>query len=71
MTTPIPKKRQLLTSQGVQYPCLPSIKKVNESLLSLTVQSLAHDPLTNPKEYDNEASEILNEGKIYIGMRQY
>lgn len=69
MTKPTTKKRQLLTIQGVRYPCLPSLKHANESLLSLTVQSLTHDPLINPKEYDKEASEILIEGKIYIGMR--
>lgn len=31
------------------------------------VEKLSYDPLKQPKEYDREAADILDEGKIYIG----
>jgi hypothetical protein len=37
----------------------------------MLVESLDIDPLTNPKEYDQKAAEILGQGKLYIGMPEF
>lgn len=68
MTIPKYKKRQLLNYGGVNVPALPSIEEVNKTLSSTVIETLEHDPLTEPNEYDKEAAQILEEGKIYIGM---
>lgn len=68
MTVPKKKRRQLLSFEGINFPCLPSIKEANKSMSKLIVESLSHDPLLAPKEYDKEASDILDKGKIYIGV---
>jgi hypothetical protein len=70
MTVSKRKKRHLVTYEGVNFPCLPSVKEVNAILTSNMVESLLHDPLASPKEYDVEAAEILDEGKLYIGMNE-
>jgi hypothetical protein len=70
MTVP-KKKRPLMSFEGVNFPCLPNVKEVNSLLANYTVQSLEHNPLTSPKEYDVEAAEILDGGKLYIGMIFY
>jgi len=61
------RKRKLLKTEGFPFPCLPSVNEVNKLLSSMIIESLDIDPLLNPKEYDQKALEILEQGKIYIG----
>jgi hypothetical protein len=68
MTVSKRKMRHLVNFEGVNFPCLPSVKEVNAILTSNIVESLHHDPLASPNEYDIEAAEILDGGKSYIGM---
>ena len=68
MTIPINKTRKLLSHEDISFPCLPSIEELNKKLTKNIVERLHSDPLTQPKEYDIEAIEILNTEKIYIGM---
>jgi hypothetical protein len=70
MTLSKRKKRHLMNHEGVNFPCLPSVKEVNAILTSNMVETLHHDPLASPKEYDVEAAEILDGGKLYIGMNE-
>lgn len=71
ITVPKNKKRRLMSYEGVNFPCLPNVKEVNAILTKNMVESLQHNPLTSPQEYDIEAAEILDGGKLYIGMNDY
>lgn len=71
MIKPIVRKRKILKKDGLQYPCLPSVEEVNKNLSQIIVESLKSDSLTQPKEYDLEAKEILEQGKIYIGIYEF
>lgn len=68
MTLPITKTRKLLSHEGISFPCLPNIEELNKKLSKNIVERLHSDPVTQPKEYDIEATELLNAEKIYIGM---
>ncbi len=69
MTIPIIRKRKLLDVDGVNFPSLPSVDELRIFFSKNIVESLQHNPITQPKEYDIEAADILNDGvKIYIGM---
>lgn len=68
LTTLSKRKRKLLKIQGIPIPSIPPLKDVNKLLNDTIVESLQHDPLLNPKEYDEEAAKIMNDGKLYIGM---
>lgn len=68
MIVPKRKKRQLMNYEGINFPCLPSVKETNAALTKNIVESLHHNPLTSSKEYDIEAAEILDGEKLYIGM---
>lgn len=65
------RKRKLLKTEGFPFPCLPSVNEVNKLLSTMIIESLDIDPLINPKEYDQKAFEILEQGKIYIGMPKF
>lgn len=71
MTVPKRKKAHLMNYEGVNFPCLPSVKEVNATLSKNIVESLHHNPLSSPKEYDVEAAEILDGGKLYIGKNVF
>lgn len=68
LTKPIVKKRKLLQFNGIKFPCFPSVDQVTATLAQNIVENLEHNPITQPKEYDAEAANILNSDKIYIGM---
>lgn len=71
MTVPKRKKAHLINYEGVNFPCLPSVKEVNATLSKNIVEALHHNPLSSPKEYDVEAAEILDRGKLYIGKNVF
>lgn len=71
MTMPVTRVRKLLSYEGIPFPCLPTIEELNKKLSQNIIESLQYNPVTQPKEYDVEAAEILNSEKIYIGIASF